>query len=124
MSWSQSEELRYVYQRIGFQCLSETLFEDAGNNLFAGDLDPRALIRYYPELRGGLFSESDTLNVHAKVAENMPRERSIDDISEYPLHVRIFFFLLFLCRCVLLVLIDPRPLTYFTPLARSRHRRN
>ena len=82
LSWSQSEELRYVYQRIGFQCLSETLFEDAGNNLSAGDLDPRALICYYPELRGGLFSESDTLIVYAGVAENMPREPSIDDISE------------------------------------------
>lgn len=71
-----------MYQRIGFQCLSETLFEDAGNNLFAGDLDPRALISYYPELRGGLFSDSDTLDVYAGVAEHMPREASIDDISK------------------------------------------
>ena len=79
----QSTELRYVYQRIGFQCLSETLFEEAGNNFFAGDLDPRALISYYPDLRGSLFNEKDTLDIYAGVAEHMPPESSIDEISEY-----------------------------------------
>jgi vacuolar protein sorting-associated protein 3 len=78
------EELRYVYQRIGFQCLSETLFEEAGNNFFAGDLDPRALISYYPDLHGSLFSEMDTLDIYAGVAEHMPPESSIDKISESP----------------------------------------
>ncbi|KAJ7343434.1 hypothetical protein DFH08DRAFT_937969 [Mycena albidolilacea] len=76
----EAEELRYVYQRIGFQCFTETLFEDAGKNLFNGDLDPSVLVSYYPELRGSLFSADDTLDVYAGVAERMPREASVDEI--------------------------------------------
>ncbi|ESK88536.1 transforming growth factor-beta receptor-associated protein 1 [Moniliophthora roreri MCA 2997] len=74
------EELRYVYQRIGFQCFTETLFEDAGKHFFNGDLDPRLLVSYYPDLRGSMFTQEDTVNVFAGVAEHMPKERSVDDI--------------------------------------------
>ncbi|KAK7047338.1 hypothetical protein VNI00_006569 [Paramarasmius palmivorus] len=74
------EELRYVYQRIGFQCFTETLFEDAGKHFFNGDLDPRLLVSYYPELRGDLFKQEDSVDVFAGVAERMPKERSVDDI--------------------------------------------
>ncbi|KAF8812135.1 hypothetical protein BYT27DRAFT_7252199 [Phlegmacium glaucopus] len=76
----QAEELRYVCQRIGFQCFTETLFEDAGKHLFAGELDPRLLVSYYPELRGSLFTAEDALDVFAGIAEHMPRENSVDDI--------------------------------------------
>ncbi|KAJ7774542.1 hypothetical protein DFH07DRAFT_952255 [Mycena maculata] len=76
----EADELRYVYQRIGFQCFTETLFEDAGKNLFNGDLDPRVLVSYYPELRGSLFQASDTMDVYAGVAERMPSEASVDAI--------------------------------------------
>ncbi|OCH89286.1 hypothetical protein OBBRIDRAFT_794404 [Obba rivulosa] len=76
----EADELRYVYQRIGFQCLIETLFDDAGKHLFPGELDPRVLISYYPDLRGNLFSDADDADVFAGVAEHMPTEDSIDDI--------------------------------------------
>lgn len=69
-------------QRLGFQCLTETLFEDAGNRLYEGELDPRVLVSYYPELRGNLFGEDDTVEVMAGVVEHMPQDDSIDDISE------------------------------------------
>ena len=52
-------------QRLGFQCFTETLFEDAGNRLYEGELDPRVLISYYPELRGNLFTEDDAVDVMA-----------------------------------------------------------
>lgn len=116
----KSEELRYVYQRIGFQCLSETLFEDAGNHLFAGGLDPRLLVSYFPDLRGSLFSPNDTIDVYAGVAEHMPFEASIDHISEYSSYFpKIFFF------PIPFHLMDPCLLTY--PIARAfirRSRRN
>ncbi|KAI0090078.1 hypothetical protein BDY19DRAFT_887852 [Irpex rosettiformis] len=76
----EADELRYVYQRIGFQCLTETLFDDAGKHFFAGNLDPRVLISYYPELRGSLFTPDDSVDMFAGVTEYMPREDSIDDI--------------------------------------------
>ncbi|CDO71043.1 hypothetical protein BN946_scf184844.g47 [Trametes cinnabarina] len=74
------DELRYVNQRLGFQCFQETLFEDAGNRLYEGELDPRVLVSYYPELRGGLFREDEAVDVMAGVAEHMPLEDSVDDI--------------------------------------------
>ncbi|KAJ7452354.1 hypothetical protein B0H11DRAFT_2073067 [Mycena galericulata] len=76
----EADELRYVYQRIGFQCFAETLFEDAGKNLYNGDLEPRVLVSYYPELRGSLFQATDTMDVYAGVAERMPSEASVDEI--------------------------------------------
>lgn len=80
----QADELRYVYQRLGFQCLVETLFDDAGRHFFAGNLDPRVLIRYYPELCGSLFDTDASADVFAGVVEHMPPEDTIDDISESP----------------------------------------
>ena len=81
--------MRYVNQRLGFQCFTETLFEDAGNRFYEGELDPRVLISYYPELRGNLFAEDDTVDVMAGVAEYMPQEDSVDDISECPVAPRL-----------------------------------
>ncbi|KAI0353913.1 hypothetical protein OH77DRAFT_1406102 [Trametes cingulata] len=74
------DELRYVNQRLGFQCFQETLFEDAGNRLYEGELDPRVLISYYPELLGELFRDDESVDVMAGVAEHMPQEDSVDDI--------------------------------------------
>jgi len=77
----QEDEQAYVYQRIGFQCLLETRFEDAGFCLFQGELDPRILISYFPELRGALLDADPTVDVFSGIAECMPPYDSIDDIS-------------------------------------------
>lgn len=71
-----------MYQIIGFKCFGETLFEDAGKNLFNGALDPRVLVSYYPDLSGDLFSPDDQVDVYSGVAERMPEEKNIDDLSE------------------------------------------
>ncbi|RDB17168.1 Transforming growth factor-beta receptor-associated protein 1 [Hypsizygus marmoreus] len=76
----EADELRYVYQRIGFQCFAETRFAEAANNFFDGELDPRLMISYYPELRGALFTSDDAMDVFAGVAERMPTEASVEDI--------------------------------------------
>ena len=81
----QAEELAYIYQKIGFQCLFETRFEDAGFCLFQGELDPRILISYFPDLRGMLLDADSTHDVFSGVAECMPPYDSIDDISTSPL---------------------------------------
>jgi vacuolar protein sorting-associated protein 3 len=72
-----------VYQLLGFQQFRETLFEDAGNNLFNGQIDPRLLVSYFPHLRGGLFSNEDSVDVFSGVAERMPTEASIDEIGAH-----------------------------------------
>ena len=81
----QVNELAYVYQRIGFECVFERRFEDAGFCLFQGELDPRILISYFPDLRGGLLDKDPTLDVFSGIAECMPPYDSIDDISTSPL---------------------------------------
>jgi hypothetical protein len=80
----QVDELAYVYQKIGFQCLLETRFEDAGFCLFQGELDTRILISYFPDLRGALLDVESTLDVFSGIAECMPPYDSIDDISTSP----------------------------------------
>ena len=84
LKFLQVDELAYVYQRIGFQCLLETRFEDAGFCLFQGELDPRILISYFPDLRGALLDADPTLDVFAGIAECMPPYDSIDDLSTSP----------------------------------------
>jgi len=79
----QVDELAYVYQKIGFQCLLETRFEDAGFCLFQGELDPRVLISYFPDLRGALLDADPALDVFSGIAECMPPHDSIDDISTF-----------------------------------------
>ncbi|KAG6827884.1 hypothetical protein H0H92_010093 [Tricholoma furcatifolium] len=76
----ETEELRYVYQRIGFQCFAETRFAEAVNCFLYGELDPRLLISYFPNLRGSLFTSNDAMDVFAGVAEHMPAEASVDDL--------------------------------------------
>ena len=78
----QVEELNYVYQRIGFQCFSETRFDDAGKLFANGNLDPRLLVSYYPGLRGRLFSSEDQVDVFQGVADKMPTEDSVEEIGE------------------------------------------
>ena len=50
----------------------ETRFEDAGFCLFQGELDPRILISYFPDLRGALLDADPTLDVFSGIAECMP----------------------------------------------------
>jgi hypothetical protein len=81
----QVDEQAYVYQRIGFHCLLERRFEDAGFCLFQGELDPRILISYFPELRGALLDADPTLDVFSGIVDCMPAYDSIDDMSTSPL---------------------------------------
>ncbi|KAJ4477248.1 hypothetical protein J3R30DRAFT_3670498 [Lentinula aciculospora] len=76
----EAEQLQYIYQRIGFQCFKETLFEDAGKHLFEGGLDPRVLVSYFPNLRGAVDEAENTANMYAGVALHMPTESSVEEI--------------------------------------------
>lgn len=49
----------------------------------AGHLDPRVLVSYFPDLRGGLFTAEDNVPMFGGVAEHMPPYTSVDDLSEY-----------------------------------------
>ncbi|KAF8591308.1 hypothetical protein K439DRAFT_1402474 [Ramaria rubella] len=78
---AQNQEIYYIYQRVGYKCLSETIFEDAGNNLFRGNVDPRLLVRLFPALRGTLLSSSSvSLPVFAGLEPQMRSLGSVDTI--------------------------------------------
>ncbi|KAF9648447.1 hypothetical protein BDM02DRAFT_3180162 [Thelephora ganbajun] len=80
IGYVEAQELRFVHQRIGFACLQDTLFEDAGKHLFTGDLDPRILISYFPDLRGSLFKPGDTVEMFAGITKYLPTAQSVEDI--------------------------------------------
>ena len=75
-----ADELRYVYQRLGWQAFSDTLFEDAGRYLLEGGTDPRLLVRYFPNLRGNLL-EGERVELFGGLVKHLPREESIDEIG-------------------------------------------
>ena len=84
---TQADELDYAYQVIGFKCFSETLFEDAGRNLFNGKLDPRVLVSYFPDLCAGLFEDTKDVGIFAGVAERMPTAPNIEELSKYNIYI-------------------------------------
>lgn len=81
----QLRELNLIHQRIAFQFLFSTRFEDAGKHFLAGDADPRLLVRLFPDLRGSLITPSDELEVFSGIAEKVKAFDSIDDIGEQSL---------------------------------------
>ncbi|KAG8884781.1 hypothetical protein FRB97_003302 [Tulasnella sp. 331] len=72
-------ELDFINQRIGFQLLKATRFEEAGSKFLIGDLHPLVLIKLFPELRGQMVSVSDEISVFSGVAEDI---RALDSIDE------------------------------------------
>lgn len=47
-----------------------------------GEIDPRLIVRFFPDLRGNLFGEEDTVDVFSGVAEHLPLGGSIDEIGK------------------------------------------
>ena len=76
-----------MYQRIGFKCLAATRFQDAGNLFLKGDLDPLLLIRLFPDLRGGMITTTDEIDVYAGIADDIRTMNSIDEIGESLRHI-------------------------------------
>jgi hypothetical protein len=85
--------------------------------LFNGELDPRLLVSYYPELRGSLFTADDVMDVFAGVAEHMPQENSVDDISESP----SYLLLLLLYHSTSFRGSAPTPIDVIFPLSPHPH---
>lgn len=58
------------------------MFDDAGEYIFHSRLDPRILIRLFPDLAGKLIRESDAVNVFAGMERDLRPGETISDISE------------------------------------------
>jgi vacuolar protein sorting-associated protein 3 len=74
-----------VDEFVYIQCLLETGSTMLAFCLFQGELDPRILISYFPDLRGTLLDANPTLEVFSGIAKRMPPYDSIGDISTSPL---------------------------------------
>ncbi|KAF9519333.1 hypothetical protein BS47DRAFT_1288489 [Hydnum rufescens UP504] len=74
-------ELDYIYLRLALKCLSETLFDTAGEHFFKSHADPRLLIRLFPDLRGSLIlPPNDVVEVFATVESQLSSTDTIDEI--------------------------------------------
>ena len=77
-------ELDYIYLRLALKCLSETLFDDAGEHFFRSHADPRLLIRLFPDLCGSLIlPPNDTVEVFTAVESQLLSATTIDELSEF-----------------------------------------
>ncbi|KAF8320486.1 hypothetical protein DL93DRAFT_2052874 [Clavulina sp. PMI_390] len=70
----------YVFARLAVKCIYETMFDDAAEYFFQSRLDPRILIRLFPDLRGTLLREGDMVNVFRGIEEHLKHAETIDDI--------------------------------------------
>ncbi|KAG8888270.1 hypothetical protein FRB99_004130, partial [Tulasnella sp. 403] len=73
-------ELHFIQQKIGFQLLFHTRFQEAGEHFLQGEADPRLLIRLFPELRGKMLSPSDEISVFSGIADDVQKVDSVDAI--------------------------------------------
>ncbi|KZO91651.1 hypothetical protein CALVIDRAFT_340720 [Calocera viscosa TUFC12733] len=73
-------EMQYIRQKVALGWLAETKFKRAGEELYQGRMDPRLLIRLWPEFRGGLIGEGDKIDVFAGVEEQLDKLVSVEKI--------------------------------------------
>ncbi|KZT59571.1 hypothetical protein CALCODRAFT_493514 [Calocera cornea HHB12733] len=73
-------EMQYIRQKVALGWMAETKFQRAGEELYQGRLDPRLLIRLWPDLRGGLVGEEDQIDVFSGVKEQLEELVSIEQI--------------------------------------------
>lgn len=74
----------YIFARLALKCIQETMFDDAAEYFFHSRLDPRILIRLFPDLRGGLIRPGETVNVFKGIEEQLRHAETIEDISMFP----------------------------------------
>lgn len=74
----------YIFARLALKCIQETMFDDAAEYFFHSRLDPRILIRLFPDLRGELIRPGEAVNVFKGIEEQLRHSESIDDISTLP----------------------------------------
>ncbi|KAG9037771.1 hypothetical protein FRB95_004057 [Tulasnella sp. JGI-2019a] len=86
---SNHAELELINQRIGFQLMKATRFEEAGSRFLTGNLNPLILIKLFPELRGHMITDVDEVYVFSGVAEDVKSLESIDAlVRNYHPHIK------------------------------------
>ncbi len=84
-----------IHQRIAFQLLFATRFDDAGKHFLLGDADPRLLIRLFPDLRGSMINPGEQIAVYAGISESVEAFDNLDAIGkQYTLSEAVWLFAL------------------------------
>ncbi|EJU00542.1 hypothetical protein DACRYDRAFT_80745 [Dacryopinax primogenitus] len=69
--------------------MEEAKFEKAGEELYRGRLDPRLLIRLWPDLRGGLINEEETIEVFSGIETPLAKLVNVEQIARnYAPHLK------------------------------------
>lgn len=55
--------MRFLHQYLAFHLFKETVFERAGDYLVRGRVDPRLLVRLFPEYQGKLIGTAEEVEV-------------------------------------------------------------
>ncbi|GAA6015822.1 hypothetical protein JCM10207_008808 [Rhodosporidiobolus poonsookiae] len=76
---AQNPELTYVYLRLAFLSLGTTSFQEAFNLFLKAAIDPRILVRMFPDLRHPLIAPGDEVEVLKGVRAEVAEGKTIDE---------------------------------------------
>lgn len=78
---AENPELAYVYMRLAFLKLEQTLFQEAFDLFARAGSDPRMVVRMFPDLRRPLMAPGDEITVCKGVLDAVRSARTIDEYS-------------------------------------------
>ncbi|BGP09381.1 hypothetical protein JCM10049v2_005249 [Rhodotorula toruloides] len=76
---AENPELAYVYMRLAFLKLEQTLFQEAFDLFARAGSDPRMVVRMFPDLRRPLMAPGDEVTVCKGVLDEVRSARTIDE---------------------------------------------
>uniref|UniRef100_A0A0K3C490 BY PROTMAP: gi/472583522/gb/EMS21155.1/ TGF beta receptor associated protein [Rhodosporidium toruloides NP11] gi/647396884/emb/CDR39543.1/ RHTO0S04e06238g1_1 [Rhodosporidium toruloides] n=1 Tax=Rhodotorula toruloides TaxID=5286 RepID=A0A0K3C490_RHOTO len=76
---AENPELAYVYMRLAFLKLEQTLFQEAFDLFARAGSDPRMVVRMFPDLRRPLMAPGDEVTVCKGVLDEMRSAKTIDE---------------------------------------------
>lgn len=72
-----------MYQRAAFKYLFELKFEEAGKLFHRGQIDPRILVKMFPDLQGSLIQTDTVVEIFAGVEEYVREGQSVEDMGGF-----------------------------------------
>ncbi|KAM0748698.1 hypothetical protein T439DRAFT_70364 [Meredithblackwellia eburnea MCA 4105] len=72
-------EVSYVYLRLAYHSMTETLFQEAFDHFLKSGCDPRLVVRMFPDLRDPLIRQEESVSVCQGVRMEVLDNRSVDE---------------------------------------------
>lgn len=74
--------MRFLHQYLACHLMVETVFERAGEYFLRGKIDPRLLVRLFPEYRGKIIGTAEEVEVFDGLKPLLEGMSTVEDISK------------------------------------------